>query len=50
MKYLTKRTIAYLIDCIICYLVIVLIVQWTILSNLRGHFGLTNLKNKFAFK
>ena len=41
MKYLIKRTIAYLIDCIICYSAIMLIIQWAILSNLREYFGLT---------
>lgn len=42
MVYIIKRTIAYFIDCIICYSVIILVLQWAIMSNLRTHFGTTN--------
>lgn len=42
MRYLTKRAIAYFIDCLICYLLIMLIIQWAILSNIRIHFGMTD--------
>jgi uncharacterized RDD family membrane protein YckC len=42
MKYAFKRIVAYLIDCLICYSVIMLLIQWAILSHLRTEFGLTN--------
>jgi uncharacterized RDD family membrane protein YckC len=41
MKYFLKRASAYLIDCIICYSVVMLVVQWAILSNFREQFGIT---------
>ncbi len=42
MKYLLKRTFAYFIDCTICYSMIMLILQWAILSNIRESVGMTN--------
>ena len=42
MKYLLKRILAYLIDCTLCYAVIMLIIQWLILSNTREIIGITD--------
>lgn len=42
MKYFTKRIIAYFLDCLICYSLVMLIIQWALLSNLREMIGLTN--------
>ncbi len=41
MKYFIERTLAYFIDCIIAFTVIMLIIQWGILSRLRDSFGIT---------
>ncbi|WP_160114719.1 RDD family protein [Aquimarina sp. AU474] len=32
---------AYLIDCIICYSLVMLVIQWAILSNIRESLGIT---------
>jgi len=42
MKYFLKRTLAYYIDCFIAFAAIMLVVQWAILSNIRGALGLTD--------
>ncbi|OJJ21116.1 hypothetical protein BKI52_11145 [marine bacterium AO1-C] len=42
MKYFLKRTLAYFIDCSIAFSAIMLILQWAILSNIRGALGLTD--------
>ncbi|MCH8536060.1 MAG: RDD family protein [Flavobacteriaceae bacterium] len=42
MNHFIKRTIAYLIDCLICYTFIMLIFQWALLSNLRVMIGITH--------
>ena len=43
MKYFFERTLSYFIDCIIAFAVVMLIIQWAILSHLRGFFGITDL-------
>ncbi len=42
MKHFIKRTLAYLIDCAICYSLVILIIQWAILSHIRESIGITN--------
>ncbi len=42
MKQLAKRSIAYFLDCFICYSLVMLLIQWALLSNLRGAIGLTD--------
>ncbi len=42
MKYFLKRVISYLIDCLIAFAAIMLIVQWAILSHVRGSIGITD--------
>ena len=42
MKYLLKRTAAYLIDCTLCFSVIMLVVQWGVLSHTRHVIGITD--------
>ncbi len=42
MKHFLKRTLAYLIDCTICYSLVMLIIQWAILRNIRGSIGITD--------
>ncbi len=42
MTHLIKRAAAYTIDCLLCYSVIMLIVQWAILSNIRESVGITD--------
>lgn len=42
MKHFIKRTIAYLIDYLICYTFIMIFFQWALLSNLRNIIGITN--------
>lgn len=42
MKYFIKRIVAYLLDCILCYLSVMVIIQWGILSNLREQLGITD--------
>ncbi len=41
MKHFLKRMTAYLIDCIICYSLVMLVIQWAILSNIRESLGIT---------
>lgn len=38
---LFKRALAYFIDCIICYSLVMLIIQWAILSQFREQLGIT---------
>lgn len=42
MKYFFKRTLAYLIDCFIAFGTVMLIIQWSILNNIRGYIGITD--------
>ena len=43
MKHFFRRTVAYFIDCSICYTIIMLVIQWGILSNIRESIGITNV-------
>lgn len=43
MKYFIERTLAYLIDCLIAFAVVMLIIQWAILSHVRESFGITDI-------
>lgn len=43
MKYFIERTLAYFIDCFIAFAVVMLIIQWAILSHLRESFGITDI-------
>lgn len=40
MKYFLRRAIAYFVDCLCCYGVIMLVLQWAILSNLQPLLGI----------
>ncbi len=42
MKHFLKRALAYLIDCALCYTLVMLIIQWGILGNIRGSLGITD--------
>ncbi len=42
MKHFLKRTLAYFIDCTICYSLVILIIQWAILSHIRESLGITD--------
>ena len=42
MRRLLKRGLAYLIDCTICYSLLMLIGQWAIISNIRETIGITD--------
>ena len=42
IKHFFKRGLAYLIDCTICYSLVMLIIQWAILSHIRESIGITN--------
>ena len=42
MNYFLKRALAYWIDCIIAFGAVMLILQWAILSPLRGAMGITD--------
>ena len=42
MTHLFRRSLAYFIDCTICYSLIMLILQWAILGNIRESIGITN--------
>lgn len=42
MKYFIERTLAYFIDCLIAFGVIMLIIQWAIISHIRAYFGITD--------
>jgi uncharacterized RDD family membrane protein YckC len=42
MKYFLERTIAYFIDCIIAFAVVMLIIQWAVLSHVREFVGITD--------
>lgn len=42
MNYFLRRTAAYLIDCTICYAVVMLVIQWAILSHTREAIGLSD--------
>ena len=42
MKYFLKRSLAYLIDCTICFSLVMLVIQWAILSHIRESVGITN--------
>ncbi len=39
--HFSKRAIAYFIDCSICFVAIMLLFQWAILTNVREYFGIT---------
>lgn len=41
-RQIIKRGIAYIIDCTICFVLVMLIFQWGILSNLRDSIGITD--------
>jgi uncharacterized RDD family membrane protein YckC len=41
MKYLLRRTLAYLIDCIIVYGAAMILIQWALLSQFREQWGIT---------
>ena len=42
MRYFIKRTLAYFIDCLVAFAVVMLIIQWAILSQLREFIGITD--------
>jgi len=42
MKYFFKRATSYLLDCLICYTLAMLIIQWALLSHLREGIGITD--------
>lgn len=42
LKYFLKRALAYLLDCLLCYSIIMLVVQWAILSPIRESMGITD--------
>lgn len=42
MNYFLRRGIAYLIDCLLCYGVIMLVLQWAILGQLRPLLGIND--------
>ncbi len=42
MKNLLQRTIAYLIDSTLCFLLIMVVIQWGILSHIREGIGLSD--------
>lgn len=42
MKYFLKRTLAYFIDCLIAFAVVMLVFQWGILSHIRDSIGITD--------
>jgi len=42
MKYFSKRTLAYIIDCLVCFGVLMLVIQLIILSPVRPLMGITN--------
>ncbi len=37
-----RRTAAYFLDCTICFGVVMLVIQWAILTPLRQHMGITD--------
>lgn len=41
-RQIIKRGIAYIIDCTICFVLVMLIFQWGVLSNLRDSIGITD--------
>ncbi|MGQ1891792.1 RDD family protein [Thermophagus sp. OGC60D27] len=43
MKYFIERTLAYFIDCFIAFAVVMLMIQWAILSHIREFFGITDM-------
>ena len=43
LNYLTRRTLAYMLDCMIVFSVIMLLLQWLILTPVRGYFGIDEL-------
>lgn len=42
MKYFFKRTLAYFIDCLIAFAIVMLVFQWGILSHIRASIGITD--------
>lgn len=42
MNYFSKRTLAYLLDCLISYTIVMLVIQLAILSQFRASLGITN--------
>ncbi|MEQ9064876.1 MAG: RDD family protein [Vicingaceae bacterium] len=43
MKYFIDMTLAFFIDCFIAFTVVMLIIQWSILSHLRDSIGITDI-------
>jgi uncharacterized RDD family membrane protein YckC len=43
MKYFFERTLVYFIDCFIAFALVMLIIQWAVLSHLRESFGITDV-------
>lgn len=41
MKYFAKRTLAYLIDCLIAYSAVMLLIQYAILGQFRDQLGIS---------
>lgn len=42
MKYFIGRTFAYFIDCLIAFAIVMLVIQWAIVSQLRESIGITD--------
>lgn len=42
MSLFLRRTGAYFLDCIICFSVVMLVLQWAILTPVREHMGITD--------
>lgn len=42
LPHIVKRTLAYLIDCALIYSIVMLLIQWALLSNIRESIGITD--------
>lgn len=42
MTYFIRRTLAYLLDCLIAYSAVMLFIQWALLSQFREQLGITD--------
>ena len=42
MKHFLKRTGAYFVDCTLCYVFVMLVIQWALLGNIRDSIGISN--------
>ena len=42
MKHFLKRAVAYFTDCMICYSLVMLVIQLALLSNIREPLGITD--------